>query len=112
MSLCIPSSERAVGDGERMMDLLQRWGQHRAEVRFFLRHNRAPSRDSGKCPSPPCTLITHNRQMRLRGVRESQQGLCLDKTFDTNVVKSRDAWSACCVCLAIHNTPGFKALLK
>ncbi|XP_035519162.1 apoptosis-stimulating of p53 protein 2a isoform X7 [Morone saxatilis] len=40
-------SERAVGDGERMLDVLQRWGQHRAEVRFFLRHNRAPSRESG-----------------------------------------------------------------
>ncbi|XP_061796755.1 apoptosis-stimulating of p53 protein 2a isoform X2 [Nerophis lumbriciformis] len=40
-------SERAVGDGERMLDVLQRWGQHRPEVRFFLRHSRAPSRDSG-----------------------------------------------------------------
>ncbi|XP_034041535.1 apoptosis-stimulating of p53 protein 2a isoform X2 [Thalassophryne amazonica] len=40
-------SERAVGDGERMLDVLQRWGQHRAEVRFFLRHNRAPSREQG-----------------------------------------------------------------
>ncbi|CAN9499779.1 unnamed protein product [Ophioblennius macclurei] len=40
-------SERAVGEGERMLDVLQRWGQHRAEVRFFLRHNRAPSRESG-----------------------------------------------------------------
>ncbi|XP_033835412.1 apoptosis-stimulating of p53 protein 2-like isoform X2 [Periophthalmus magnuspinnatus] len=40
-------SERSVGDGERMLDVLQRWGQHRAEVRFFLRHNRAPSRESG-----------------------------------------------------------------
>ncbi|KAM9808553.1 apoptosis-stimulating of p53 protein 2-like isoform X1 [Syngnathus typhle] len=40
-------SERAVGDGERMMDVLQRRGQHRAEVRFFLRHNRAPSWESG-----------------------------------------------------------------
>ncbi|XP_049926817.1 apoptosis-stimulating of p53 protein 2a isoform X4 [Epinephelus moara] len=40
-------SERAVGDGERMLDVLQRWGQHRAEVRFFLRHNRPPSRESG-----------------------------------------------------------------
>ncbi|XP_070696533.1 apoptosis-stimulating of p53 protein 2a isoform X2 [Pempheris klunzingeri] len=40
-------SERAVGDGERMLDVLQRWGQHRAEVRFFLRHNRAPNRESG-----------------------------------------------------------------
>uniref|UniRef100_A0A8C8GGF3 Tumor protein p53 binding protein, 2a n=1 Tax=Oncorhynchus tshawytscha TaxID=74940 RepID=A0A8C8GGF3_ONCTS len=34
-------SERPVGDGERMLDVLQRWGQHRAEVRFFLRHDRA-----------------------------------------------------------------------
>ncbi|XP_077960571.1 apoptosis-stimulating of p53 protein 2a isoform X2 [Gasterosteus aculeatus] len=40
-------SERPVGDGERMLDVLQRWGQHRAEVRFFLRHNRAPGRESG-----------------------------------------------------------------
>ncbi|XP_041866913.1 apoptosis-stimulating of p53 protein 2-like isoform X3 [Melanotaenia boesemani] len=40
-------SERAVGEGERMLDVLQRWGQHRAEVRFFLRHSRAPSRESG-----------------------------------------------------------------
>ncbi|CAB1343627.1 unnamed protein product [Coregonus sp. 'balchen'] len=40
-------SERPVGDGERMLDVLQRWGQHRAEVRFFLRHDRAPSRESG-----------------------------------------------------------------
>ena len=36
-----------------MLDVLQRWGQHRAEVRFFLRHNRAPSRESGKCLPPP-----------------------------------------------------------
>ncbi|XP_053291633.1 apoptosis-stimulating of p53 protein 2 isoform X1 [Pleuronectes platessa] len=40
-------SERAVGDAERMLDVLQRWGKHIAEVRFFLRHNRAPSRESG-----------------------------------------------------------------
>uniref|UniRef100_A0A674E716 Tumor protein p53 binding protein, 2a n=1 Tax=Salmo trutta TaxID=8032 RepID=A0A674E716_SALTR len=39
-------SERPVGDGEQMLDVLQRWGQHRAEVRFFLRHDRAPSRES------------------------------------------------------------------
>uniref|UniRef100_A0A8C7TNR9 Tumor protein p53 binding protein, 2a n=1 Tax=Oncorhynchus mykiss TaxID=8022 RepID=A0A8C7TNR9_ONCMY len=36
-------SERPVGDGERMLDVLQRWGQHRAEVRFFLRHDRCLS---------------------------------------------------------------------
>ncbi|XP_029925738.1 apoptosis-stimulating of p53 protein 2a isoform X2 [Myripristis murdjan] len=40
-------SERPVSEGERMLDVLQRWGQHRAEVRFFLRHDRAPSRESG-----------------------------------------------------------------
>uniref|UniRef100_A0A8B9R885 Tumor protein p53 binding protein, 2a n=1 Tax=Astyanax mexicanus TaxID=7994 RepID=A0A8B9R885_ASTMX len=40
-------SERVVGEGEKMLELLQRWGSHRAEVRFFLRHNRAPGRDAG-----------------------------------------------------------------
>ncbi|XP_066518391.1 apoptosis-stimulating of p53 protein 2a isoform X2 [Hoplias malabaricus] len=40
-------SERAVGEGERMLELLQRWGSHRAEVRFFLRHNRVPGREAG-----------------------------------------------------------------
>ncbi|XP_066552761.1 apoptosis-stimulating of p53 protein 2 isoform X2 [Amia ocellicauda] len=40
-------SERAIGDGERMLDVLQRWSQQRAEVRFFLRHERTPSRESG-----------------------------------------------------------------
>lgn len=35
-------SERAVGESERMMDLLLQWGQARPEVRFFLRHGRAP----------------------------------------------------------------------
>ncbi|XP_028844157.1 apoptosis-stimulating of p53 protein 2a isoform X2 [Denticeps clupeoides] len=40
-------SERPMGDGERMLDLLQHWGQQRADVRFFLRHDRAPSRESG-----------------------------------------------------------------
>uniref|UniRef100_A0A8C8G3H5 Tumor protein p53 binding protein, 2a n=1 Tax=Oncorhynchus tshawytscha TaxID=74940 RepID=A0A8C8G3H5_ONCTS len=39
-------SERPVGVGERMLDVLQHWGQHRAEVRFYLRHDRAPSRES------------------------------------------------------------------
>uniref|UniRef100_A0A3B3RP90 Tumor protein p53 binding protein, 2b n=1 Tax=Paramormyrops kingsleyae TaxID=1676925 RepID=A0A3B3RP90_9TELE len=41
-------SERTVGDSESMLDVLQRWGHQRAEVRFFLRHERAPGRDVGK----------------------------------------------------------------
>uniref|UniRef100_A0AAQ5ZCF2 Tumor protein p53 binding protein, 2a n=1 Tax=Amphiprion ocellaris TaxID=80972 RepID=A0AAQ5ZCF2_AMPOC len=59
-------SERAVGDGERMLDVLQRWGQHRAEVRFFLRHNRAPSRESGKCLS----VATPRMDMTLAELQE------------------------------------------
>uniref|UniRef100_A0A674A2L9 Tumor protein p53 binding protein, 2a n=1 Tax=Salmo trutta TaxID=8032 RepID=A0A674A2L9_SALTR len=40
-------SERPIGVGERMLDMLQHWGQHRAEVRFYLRHDRvsAPRMD-------------------------------------------------------------------
>ncbi|XP_011482745.1 apoptosis-stimulating of p53 protein 2 isoform X1 [Oryzias latipes] len=40
-------SERPVGENERMLDVLQRWGPQGSEVRFFLRHNRPPSRESG-----------------------------------------------------------------
>uniref|UniRef100_A0A3B4BEC4 Uncharacterized protein n=1 Tax=Periophthalmus magnuspinnatus TaxID=409849 RepID=A0A3B4BEC4_9GOBI len=59
-------SERSVGDGERMLDVLQRWGQHRAEVRFFLRHNRAPSRESGESG-----LCTYHKHMHHSGYTES-----------------------------------------
>ncbi|KAJ8250822.1 hypothetical protein COCON_G00227440 [Conger conger] len=45
-------SERVVGEAERMLDILQRWGQQRVEVRFFLRHERPPSRDSGGSRAP------------------------------------------------------------
>lgn len=37
-----------MSDGERMMELLQRWGQQRSEVRFVLHHERAPGHDTGK----------------------------------------------------------------
>ncbi|XP_065816136.1 apoptosis-stimulating of p53 protein 2-like [Labrus bergylta] len=40
-------SERVVGEGERMFEALQRWGQQRGEVRYLLRHQRAPGRDAG-----------------------------------------------------------------
>ncbi|KAK2817572.1 hypothetical protein Q5P01_025763 [Channa striata] len=40
-------SERVVGEGERMMELLQQWGQHRGEVRYLLHHQRAPGREPG-----------------------------------------------------------------
>ncbi|MGH0169778.1 UNVERIFIED_CONTAM: hypothetical protein FKN15_059648 [Acipenser sinensis] len=40
-------SERAIADDERMLDVLQHWGHKRTEVRFFLRHDRLPNRESG-----------------------------------------------------------------
>ncbi|KAM7419948.1 hypothetical protein PAMA_016853 [Pampus argenteus] len=40
-------SEHVVGEGERMVEVLQRWGQQRGEVRYLLRHQRAPGRESG-----------------------------------------------------------------
>uniref|UniRef100_A0A673CJ41 Tumor protein p53 binding protein, 2b n=1 Tax=Sphaeramia orbicularis TaxID=375764 RepID=A0A673CJ41_9TELE len=41
-------SERVVGEGERMLEVLQRWGQQTGEVRYLLRHHRAPGREPGK----------------------------------------------------------------
>lgn len=41
-------SERVVGEGEQMLEVLQRSGQQRGEVRYLLRHQRAPGRESGK----------------------------------------------------------------
>ncbi|KAK2865708.1 hypothetical protein Q7C36_001764 [Tachysurus vachellii] len=44
-------SERAVGEGERMLEILQRWGSRRSEVRFFLRHERTLGREPGNARS-------------------------------------------------------------
>uniref|UniRef100_A0AAR2IZF7 Tumor protein p53 binding protein, 2b n=1 Tax=Pygocentrus nattereri TaxID=42514 RepID=A0AAR2IZF7_PYGNA len=41
-------SERVIGDSERIIEVLQRWGQQRAEVRFFLRHNQVPNHETGE----------------------------------------------------------------
>ncbi|NXY69288.1 ASPP2 protein, partial [Glareola pratincola] len=40
-------SERPIADNERMLDILQRFGMQRSEVRFFLRHERSPCRETG-----------------------------------------------------------------
>ncbi|KAM5164422.1 apoptosis-stimulating of p53 protein 2 isoform 2-T2 [Mantella aurantiaca] len=39
-------SERPVADNERMYDVLQKYGMQWSEARFFLRHERPPSRGS------------------------------------------------------------------
>ncbi|XP_043424019.1 apoptosis-stimulating of p53 protein 2 isoform X2 [Prionailurus viverrinus] len=43
-------SERPVADNERMFEALQRSGSQRNEVRFFLRHERPPGRDTVSGP--------------------------------------------------------------
>lgn len=45
---CLFPLERPVADNERMFDVLQRFGSQRNEVRFFLRHERPPGRDTGR----------------------------------------------------------------
>ncbi|XP_073527953.1 apoptosis-stimulating of p53 protein 2 isoform X2 [Phyllobates terribilis] len=40
-------TERPVADNERMLDVLQKYGMQRNEVRFYLRHERPSSRESG-----------------------------------------------------------------
>uniref|UniRef100_A0A8C8H2Z6 Tumor protein p53 binding protein, 2b n=1 Tax=Oncorhynchus tshawytscha TaxID=74940 RepID=A0A8C8H2Z6_ONCTS len=72
-------SERAIGDGERMLDVLQRWGHQRGEVRFLLRHDRAPCRESGESHkhtfidvAPPCMDITLSELQELAS-RQQQQ---------------------------------------
>uniref|UniRef100_A0A8D3BKL8 Tumor protein p53 binding protein, 2a n=1 Tax=Scophthalmus maximus TaxID=52904 RepID=A0A8D3BKL8_SCOMX len=90
-------SERAVGDVERMLDVLQRWGQHRAEVRFFLRHNRAPSRESGKCPFPVATprmdmTLAELQEMATRQQQqiEAQQQLLSSKEQRLRYLKQQE----------------------
>uniref|UniRef100_W5KAX1 Tumor protein p53 binding protein, 2b n=1 Tax=Astyanax mexicanus TaxID=7994 RepID=W5KAX1_ASTMX len=49
-------SERMIGDSERIIEMLQRWGQQRAEVRFVLRHDRAPGHETGGPRGPELLL--------------------------------------------------------
>lgn len=53
-------SERPVADNERMFDVLQRFGSQRNEVRFFLRHERPPSRDIGSGPRSQDPSVKRN----------------------------------------------------
>lgn len=47
--LCLfDQSERVVGEGERMMEVLLQWGQQRGEVRYLLHHRRAPAQEAGR----------------------------------------------------------------
>ncbi|XP_033947784.1 apoptosis-stimulating of p53 protein 2-like [Pseudochaenichthys georgianus] len=51
-------SEHIVGDGERMFEVLQKCGQQRGEVRYLLRHQSAPGRESaGYTPLDYCNAL-------------------------------------------------------
>uniref|UniRef100_A0A3B3D256 Tumor protein p53 binding protein, 2a n=1 Tax=Oryzias melastigma TaxID=30732 RepID=A0A3B3D256_ORYME len=83
-------SERPVGENERMLDVLQRWGQHRPEVRFFLRHNRPPSRESAT-PRMDMTL-TELQEMAARQQQqiEAQQQLLASKEQRLRYLKQQE----------------------
>ncbi|XP_066509967.1 apoptosis-stimulating of p53 protein 2-like [Hoplias malabaricus] len=66
-------SERVIGDSERMIEVLQRWGQQRAEVRFYLRHNRAPNTETGG-PRGPELLLKRNT-MKMSNERHLDNGM-------------------------------------
>uniref|UniRef100_A0A8C3PWW4 Tumor protein p53 binding protein 2 n=1 Tax=Chrysolophus pictus TaxID=9089 RepID=A0A8C3PWW4_CHRPC len=53
-------SERPIADNERMLDILQRFGMQRGEVRFFLRHERSPCRKSGTGPRTQDPVLKRN----------------------------------------------------
>ncbi|XP_058525202.1 apoptosis-stimulating of p53 protein 2 isoform X2 [Ochotona princeps] len=53
-------SERPVADNELLFDVLQRFGSRRNEVRFFLRHERAPGRDVASGPRPQDAGLKRN----------------------------------------------------
>ncbi|XP_062845486.1 apoptosis-stimulating of p53 protein 2b [Trichomycterus rosablanca] len=50
-------SERVIGPGERIVEVLQRWGQQKSDVRFVLRHDQAPSHETGSPRVPELSLL-------------------------------------------------------
>ncbi|XP_063775083.1 apoptosis-stimulating of p53 protein 2 isoform X2 [Pseudophryne corroboree] len=56
-------TERPVADNERMYDVLHKYGTQRNEARFYLRHERPPSRDSGNAQR------SHDPNVKWNGVK-------------------------------------------
>ncbi|KAM9856918.1 apoptosis-stimulating of p53 protein 2b [Aulostomus maculatus] len=67
------ASERVVCEGERMVEVLQRWGQQRGEVRYLLRHQRAPGRESGGCRA--ADLLVKRSQVKASLERSLENGV-------------------------------------
>ncbi|XP_037390576.1 apoptosis-stimulating of p53 protein 2b isoform X1 [Pygocentrus nattereri] len=66
-------SERVIGDSERIIEVLQRWGQQRAEVRFFLRHNQVPNHETGGLRGPD--LLQKRNTLKSSGERHLENGI-------------------------------------
>ncbi|XP_044045246.1 apoptosis-stimulating of p53 protein 2-like isoform X3 [Siniperca chuatsi] len=66
-------SERVVGEGEQMLEVLQRWGQQRGEVQYLLRHQRAPGRESGG--SRASDQMTKRNQVKASVERRLENGV-------------------------------------
>ncbi|XP_041839002.1 apoptosis-stimulating of p53 protein 2-like [Melanotaenia boesemani] len=66
-------SERVVGEGERMLEVLQKWGQQRGEVRYILRHQRAPGQESDG--SRAADQVMKRSQMKAPVERYLENGL-------------------------------------
>ncbi|KAF7650579.1 hypothetical protein LDENG_00123470 [Lucifuga dentata] len=66
-------SERVVGEGEQMLEVLQKWGQQRGEVRFILHHQRAPGRESGG--SRTADQMIKRNQVKVSVERSMENGL-------------------------------------
>uniref|UniRef100_A0A8D0GS54 Tumor protein p53 binding protein 2 n=1 Tax=Sphenodon punctatus TaxID=8508 RepID=A0A8D0GS54_SPHPU len=67
-------SERPVADNERMLDVLQRFGVQRSEVRFFLRHERPPNREIGSGPRSQDPSLKRNG-VKVPGDRRIENGV-------------------------------------
>uniref|UniRef100_A0A8C9XXM3 Tumor protein p53 binding protein, 2b n=1 Tax=Sander lucioperca TaxID=283035 RepID=A0A8C9XXM3_SANLU len=66
-------SEHVVGEGERMLEVLQRGGQQRGEVRYLLRHQRAPGPETGKKESGSTHCVWCLQEQRLRQLKDHQE---------------------------------------
>lgn len=82
-SSCSYPTERTVGERERMMEVLQQWGQHRGEVRYLLRHWTLP----GPGGSRTADMILKRDQMDSSEERSvengvSDRGITLDHLLD------------------------------
>lgn len=73
------SPERVVGDGERMFEVLQRWGHQGADVRYLLHHQRAPGKGdsggSGLQSSFQSALMCYSFSLDCEGSQKTCRGL-------------------------------------